>query len=546
MGNKPKILIVDDQDDNRFVIKLALKEEGYEFFEAEDGKQAIEMARSIKPDVILMDAVMPNMDGFEATAAIRENTELERAPILMITSLSEKEDRIKALEAGVSDFVSKPFDKHELKARCRSYVNMCQLNKKYIDATQNPISGLPNRGALQSDIKKMNDPVVIVLSLDGYERLTGFYTADVLQRMEAEFVKLLVKSFPLEPSSYTIYHPTAGLFAIGMDLVLNIALTREKLSRIIQTLYQDIRQQYIQFDDYEFNPLVTLGVSVGGEFPYENARTALKEAYRQRAAFLFADEVLEKAHKRIANNIEWIKKIKLAVAEDRFVPFFQPIRHNGTDSIEKYECLIRMIDSSGEIISPFHFLEISKKAKYYHQLTKLMIDKSMEVFENRQDEFSINLAGGDIENDEVRLHIMKRLRERPEVAKRMVFELLEDESFEAFDILKSFVREVKEYGVKIAVDDFGSGYSNFTRLMDFQPDILKLDGSLIKNIDKDDFSMNIVTTMQSFAQKIGVKTVAEFVSSEAIHKIINELGIDYSQGYYVAAPMSLTELNALT
>jgi len=202
-----------------------------------------------------------------------------------------------------------------------------------------------------------------------------------------------------------------------------------------------------------------------------------------------------------------------------------------------------MIDTNGEIISPFHFLEISKKAKYYHQLTKLMIDKSMEVFEKRNDEFSINLSGGDIENDEVRMHIMKKLRDKPDVAKRMVFELLEDDNFEAFDILKSFVKEVKEYGVKIAVDDFGGGYSNFTRLMDFQPDILKLDGSLIKNIDKDEFSMNIVTTMQSFAKKIGVKTVAEFVSTEEVYKIINELGIDYSQGYYVAPPMSLTELS---
>ncbi len=543
MNEKPKILIVDDQDDNRFVIKLALKEEGYEFIEAEDGKQAIEMANSLKPDVILMDAVMPNVDGFEATAAIRQNSELERTPILMITSLNEKEDRIKALEAGVNDFVSKPFDKHELKARCRSYVNMCQLNKKYIDATQNPISGLPNRGALQSDIKKMNDPVVIVLALDGYERLTGFYTLDVLQKMESEFVDLLVKSFPLEPSSYTVYHPTAGIFVIGMDLVLNIELSKDKLGVMLQTLYNEIRQQHIKFDDYEFTPLVTMGVSVGGTLPYENARTALKEAYRQRSAFLFADDVLEKAHKNIANNIEWIKKIKLAVVEDRFVPFFQPIYNNKTKSIEKYECLVRMVDTDGEVISPFHFLEISKKAKYYHQLTKLMIDKSMEVFENRTDEFSINLAGGDIENDEVRMHIMKKLREKPDVAKRMVFELLEDESFEAFDVLKSFVSEVKEYGVKIAVDDFGSGYSNFTRLMDFQPDILKLDGSLIKNIDKDQFNMNIVTTMQSFAQKIGVKTVAEFVSSEDVYTIIDELGIDYSQGYYIAAPMSLSELN---
>ncbi len=543
MNNKPIILIVDDQDDNRFAIKLALKKEGYDFIEAENGKEALEAVKKVKPSIVLMDAIMPEMNGFDATQAMRENSELERTPILMITALSEKEDRIKALEAGVSDFITKPFDKHELIARCRSYVTMVQLNTKYVDATQNPTSGLPNRGALQSDIKKMHDPLVIVCSFDGYDNLTEFYSGEVLQRMEEEFVKLFVKLFPLEPESYTFYHPTAGLFAIAMDMVLNIELTKEKIAVLLQKLYERIRESVIEFEDYEFTPLVTFGVSIGGVLPYENAKTALKEAHQQRTSFMFADEVIEKVHKEIRNNIHWIKKVKEAVEDNRFVPYFQPIYNNHTKSIEKYECLIRMIDDNGDIVSPFHFLEISKKAKYYHQLTKIMIDKSMQVFEDREEEFSINLAGGDIENDEVRSHIMKSLREKPHVAKRMVFELLEDESFDSFDILKNFVTEAKHYGVQIAVDDFGSGYSNFTRLMDFQPDILKLDGSLIKNINTDEFSLNIVSTMQSFAKKIGVKTVAEFVSSEEVYNKIDELGIDYSQGYYFSAPISLEELN---
>lgn len=544
MNNKPIILIVDDQDDNRFAIKLALKKEGYDFLEAENGKQALEIVEKEKPSIILMDAIMPEMDGFEATQALRENSELERTPILMITALSEKEDRIKALESGVSDFITKPFDKHELIARCRSYVSMVQLNTKYVDATQNPNSGLPNKGALQSDIKKMHDPLIIICSFDGYEGLTEFYNVDVLQRMEEEFVKLFIALFPLEPKSYTFYHPSGGLFAIAVDMVVNIELTKDKISTLLQNLYESIRERVIAFEDYEFTPLVTLGVSIGGALPYENARTALKEAHKQRTSFMFADEVIEKVHKDIRNNIHWIKKVKTAVYEDRFVPYFQPIYNNHTKSIEKYECLIRMIDENGDIVSPFHFLEISKKAKYYHQLTKIMIDKSMQVFEDREEEFSINLAGGDIENDEVRTHIMKSLRDKPDVAKRMVFELLEDESFDSFEILKNFVKEVKHYGVQIAVDDFGSGYSNFTRLMDFEPDILKLDGSLIKNINTDEFSLNIVSTMQSFAKKIGVKTVAEFVSSEELYKKIDELGIDYSQGYYFSAPMSLAELNS--
>jgi len=236
--------------------------------------------------------------------------------------------------------------------------------------------------------------------------------------------------------------------------------------------------------------------------------------------------VLEKVHKKIGENIYWIKKIKTAIEEDRFVPYFQTLYKNQTNKIEKYEGLIRMVEEDGEIISPWYFLEISKNAKYYHQLTRIMIEKSFDAFKDREEGFSINLACGDIENKEMREYIITKLEENPSMAKRLVFELLEDEPFHFFDVLKSFVHEVKSYGVKIAIDDFGSGYSNFTRLMDFQPDILKIDGSLIKNILRDDFSMSIVTTMQLFADKLGIKTVAEFVSAQEIQACIKEIGIE--------------------
>jgi putative two-component system response regulator len=145
---KAKILIVDDHQVNRMTIQLSLKNEGYEFFEASDGVEAVQKAKEIIPDVILMDALMPVMNGFEATKKIRGIEEIQRTPILMITSLDHKEDKIKALEAGVNDFISKPFDKVELKARCKSYADISSLNNKYTLATKNMVTNLPNKTAL--------------------------------------------------------------------------------------------------------------------------------------------------------------------------------------------------------------------------------------------------------------------------------------------------------------------------------------------------------------------------------------------------------------
>ncbi|MDP3302099.1 MAG: EAL domain-containing protein [Sulfuricurvum sp.] len=543
MKTNPRVLIVDDQDDNRFTLKIVLKNENYDFIEAVNGEDAVAKAIEYSPDIILMDAVMPIMDGFEATKAIRNIGSLERTPILMVTALSEKEDRIHALESGVNDFVSKPFDKHEVIARCRSYVNMAQLNDKYINATENAITHLPNRAALIDDLSKMAEPIVILFAIDDHENLMDFYSDEIMHTLEKEVANLACKEFPIAPSQYSFYNTKYGEFAFVIDNVLRLKLTKDLIEATCKEFYTKIRQKPIRFNDYEFIVSITLGISINESSPLDNARTALKMAHKNKLSFLFAEDVIERVHKEVGKNIEWIKKIKIAINNNKIVPYFQPIYNNHNDTIEKYESLIRLIDEEGEVISPFFFLEIAQKGKYYHQLTRIMFDKSIAVFQNKEVEFSINLSGSDIENTELREYILKKLETNPKIASKIVFELLEDETFDSFDTLKTFVTTVKKYGAKIAIDDFGSGYSNFTRLMEYQPDILKIDGSLIKNIDNDEFSLHIVKTIKTFADQMGIKIVAEFVHSEAVFKIVKELGIDYTQGYFISPPISAQELN---
>ena len=542
MKTNPKVLIVDDQDDNRFTLKIVLKNENYDFIEAVNGEDAVAKAIEHTPDIILMDAMMPIMDGFEATKAIRNIGSLERTPILMVTALSEKEDRIHALESGVNDFVSKPFDKHEVIARCRSYVNMAQLNDKYINATENAITHLPNRAALIDDLSKMAEPIVILFAIDDHENLMDFYSDEIMHTLEKEVASLARSLFPIAPSQYRFYNTKYGEFAFVIDNVLRLKLTRDLIESTCKEFYTKIRQKPIRFNDYEFVVSITLGISINESSPLDNARTALKMAHKNKLSFLFAEDVIERVHKEVGKNIEWIKKIKTAINNNKIVPYFQPIYNNHNDTIEKYESLIRLIDEEGEVISPFFFLEIAQKAKYYHQLTRIMFDKSIAVFQNKEVEFSINLSGSDIENTELREYILKKLEANPKIASKIVFELLEDETFDSFDILKTFVTTVKKYGAKIAIDDFGSGYSNFTRLMEYQPDILKIDGSLIKNIDNDEFSLHIVKTIKTFADQMGIKIVAEFVHSESVFNVIKELGIDYTQGYFISPPISAQEV----
>jgi len=194
-----------------------------------------------------------------------------------------------------------------------------------------------------------------------------------------------------------------------------------------------------------------------------------------------------------------------------------------------------MIDEDGKIISPFFFLGIAKKTKKYFEITKIVIKQSFEMFEKSSAEFSINITIEDILNKNITLFIFKML-ERYGIGSRVVFEIVESEYIQNFEEVLDFIQKVKTYGSKIAIDDFGTGYSNFEYIIKLQVDYLKIDGSLIKNIDTDENTYLVVSTIVEFAKKLNMKTIAEFVENEEIFNKVKELGIDYSQGYYFSAP----------
>lgn len=150
--------------------------------------------------------------------------------------------------------------------------------------------------------------------------------------------------------------------------------------------------------------------------------------------------------------------------------------------------------------------------------------------------FSLNLAVADILDTEVRYYILQMLATYPATARRLTFEILENEGMENVEAVQAFIDEVKAAGCQIAVDDFGSGYSNFAHILTLKVDILKIDATLIRNIDDDPQARVLVHTIVDFCRKLGIKTVAEFVHSAPVYETVKELEIDYSQGFYLGKP----------
>ena len=532
------ILIVDDLLDNRLAIKIALKKEGYKLYEAANGEEALQKCIELTPDVILMDGMMPVMDGYEATKAIRNLEEFKRTPILMITALSEKDDKIKALNFGVNDFISKPFDKHELIARCKSYANLSKINKQYILASKNRFTNLPNKSALMDDINLCQNPVLVLFKIKDYELLEEFYSEEVVNRIESKFAKIIPDIIPAKCKNSTLYHTSDGEFALLNDKKDEVIVVDDMYETCTE-FQSNIRDVKILLDNYEYEVAVDISFSYNTKQLFEYSRIGLSHVMKGKRNIIFSNEIVEHVHKEAEKNIKMIKTIKNALDNKKIVSYYQPLFNNKTKQIEKYESLVRIIDEDYKVVSPFFFLDIAKKGRYYTSITKCVLDNSFKALKMTQNEISINLSALDIEDRALSSRILEFLKNNKDCAKRVIFELLEDELFYNFERVKNFITEVKKYGVKIAIDDFGAGYSNFERLIDFQPDIIKIDGSLIKNIHENTFNRNVVETIQSFATKINVKTVAEFVSNEEIFNIINEIGIDFSQGYYIDEPKEL-------
>lgn len=158
---------------------------------------------------------------------------------------------------------------------------------------------------------------------------------------------------------------------------------------------------------------------------------------------------------------------------------------------------------------------------------------AVEKFARLDLEFSINITAQDLHDKGFLEHLCRRIGDAGIARERVVLEILEDDSF-----LSELgrIERLKKLGFKIAIDDFGVGYSNFSKLQKLGADYIKIDGSLIKNLDRNENDREILKTILSYAKSIGARTIAEFVASEEIFAAIRALGVDYAQGYFIGRP----------
>ncbi|TCK05341.1 EAL domain-containing protein [Phorcysia thermohydrogeniphila] len=393
------------------------------------------------------------------------------------------------------------------------------------------VTGLPNRNKLLEDIYKAEYPAICVLDISDFNHLNELFGEEqgdaILEQVGKELKKFSKNVLP--------YRVQSDEFALLYDLGKK-SLTKEEFLAFCREIINALENAAFRCGDVD----VFLNFKAGFAATKENkknllayAEMALNEARRRRV------KIFEMSFGRHSfdylKNMLWIKKVRGALEDHRIIPFYQPIYNNATGKVEKFEALVRMVDEDGHFVSPGMFLSVAKKAGIYPDLTREMFRRVLEDFENLPFDVSVNISFEDLLSEKTVNFILDALKRFPS-PDRLTFEILETEEIENYSLLHDFVSEIKTFGCKFAIDDFGTGYSNFENLMKLRVDYLKIDGSIIKRLPEDRGARALTEAIVSFSKELGIKTVAEFVSSGEIFELVKEIGIDYSQGYYFGKP----------
>jgi len=403
------------------------------------------------------------------------------------------------------------------------------------------LTGLKNRKALKTECSKEKCHELFLVDIDNFKNYNELYGMEIGNKILLETARVLKNIVSRHDGD--VYRIYADGFALRFPALALSQNKEESCNLYILSILTELSDFAVAICDKEENLHIDFTVVAVYEQDrlLEKADMALRYAREKGQKYLVYDKRFD-TKEQIETNLYWRENIRKAIVEDRIIAVFQPIV-NRNGEIVKFESLMRM-QLDGKLVAPFFFLDIAIKTHQYEQLTAIMVDKSFQMMQKVEKEFSINLSLSDINNKLTINHLIAKIKKH-NIGSRLIIEILETEDSADFESVQQFVDEVRSLGVKIAIDDFGSGYSNFDHLFKLMPDFLKIDGSLIKKIDKDVNSYKLVESIVFLAKNLGIQTIAEYVHSKEVFEVCKVLGIDSYQGFYFYEPMQPDDLLAM-
>jgi diguanylate cyclase (GGDEF)-like protein len=552
--DSPLILIADDDKATRVLLRRVMEREGYKVVAAETGAEAVRLCQSVAADLILLDYIMPELDGVEACAQIRTLERYKATPVLMITSLDDDASIHRALVCGASDYVTKPILLPVLRQRVRHLLASRRAERFMMHlAYHDSLTALPNREYFHQRLSEvLADPVirtsqhaVMYIDLDQFKIVNdtcGHSAGDQLLRQLAHLLQATLRKDDL-------------VARLGGD-EFGVLLLHCDMERACQVA-EKLRETVAGFRFFWESRIFTVGASIGvvpidgDSVPLatvlsaaDAACYAAKDSGRNQVQ-VYRPENEELRQRR--TEMGWVNRITRALDEQRFRLRYQPIvaLSSCERQADHIEMLVTMIDENGVSIAPDAFIPAAERYNLMPSIDRWVIDNAFRFLGSLPDgahhlqTCCINLSGASLTDEHLLQYIQGKLVEYGVSPRLVCFEITETATIANMNRALRLISELRARGCRFALDDFGTGLASFAYLKHLPVDFLKIDGSFVKNIVRDPVNLAIVRATNEIGHALGIATIAEYVEDAETLQALRELGVDYGQGFGIARPKPL-------
>ncbi len=592
---RPRLLIVDDISDNRTILTRRFQRRGFDVVEAECGLTAIELIDKESFDLVLLDVMMPGMDGIETLKRIRGQNSASELPVIMVTAKSESTNIVDALALGANDYVTKPVDFAVALARVNTQISrkravervalaneeLRKVNEdlerrveertsRLIDANQrlkveiadreesqarsqylayhDSLTGLGNRLLFKEqleealkDVSVASHPLaVLFLDLDGFKAVNdtlGHSIGDLLLKSVATKLRDIL------PRTDRIARLGGDEFAI-----LQISAAQPGSSIALAEKIIEVVGQPNSIDGHD----VTVGASVGiavarpGDINTENflksADLAMYSAKSDgRGTYRMFDPEMD-AIVQARRLLE--RDMRTALAQDGFRLFYQPLVNLQTKKVTAFEALMRWQHPERGMVPPSDFIPVAEEMGLIVQLGEWALRQACAEATEWPDGIcvSVNLSPLQFSKGNLVSSVMSALASAGLPASRLELEITESVLLEKSERNITILNQLRDLGVRISMDDFGTGYSSIGYLRSFPFDKIKIDQSFVRDLLVDEGSLAIVRAIAGLGVSFGMITTAEGVETEEQMRCLNLEGCIEVQGYLYSRPVPADEI----
>jgi len=543
---QPRILLVDDDRGMRFALRNVLENDGYRIDEATNGAQAIALCERNMPDLVLLDAIMPVMDGFRTCKHIRELPEGDNTPVLVITSLDDDQSISRAFAAGAVDYIPKPVHFSVLRQRVARLLHAGKAEKHIRRlAYHDSLTGLANRahfnGRLEELLSRPNEDellAILFLDLDRFKLVNdtlGHDVGDLLLKAVAERLLGTVRAGDL----------VARLGGDEFTIILERVDSEEVVSRVSDKICRILSAPFV-FSGQEIYVTASIGISLSptdaqdAQTIIKHADTAMFKAKDKGGGYVFYEEGMEAEASQLLG-LE--TEVRRAIERNEFMLYYQPQSDLATGEIVGAEALIRWNHPERGLVPPNDFIPQAEETGLIINIGDWVLQEACQQIKMWQEQgfdvprISVNLSRRHLEVKDVTDRIANLLQQSDISPELLELEITESAIMRQAEEMISILHELKAMGLYLAIDDFGIGYSSLNYLKRFPIDRLKIDRSFVNDITTDPEDAAIITAIMALARSLRLEVVAEGVETEAQQRFLRQQKCEVMQGYLLDKPI---------